>query len=203
MKDIKIMKWWLKARIFAGIFAIGIIALQCPAAHAQKTGVVKVDTNPVGAYVYAQGKAWGPTPVFVELQAGSHTLVITRDGYAPVTRKVSVRTDRVERLDVKLALHPGESIRVHQTDAGGADDGPGTVAVVTHPPGLTIFMNDLLVPQTTPVVFDIRSGIYELRLEHGGQRVYRKTVFVRAGRMMELDLTVKRSRRIDDSDPWE
>lgn len=196
------MKRWLK--VGTAIFGIVCItALWCPEALAQKTGAVKVTSTPAGAHVYTGGKSYGPTPVFVELETGFHTLVITRDGFAPVTRNVTVRKDRLERLEVKLAVQPGDAIRVHEMDSGGKDEGPGTVTLVTHPPGLTVYMNDLLVPQTTPVVFDIHSGIYELRLESGGQSVYRKTVFVRAGRLLELELTVKRSRRIDDSDPWE
>ena len=166
-------------------------------------GVVKVSSDPAGATVYVGGVAFGPTPVLFELAPGKHTLIVTRDGYAPVTQEVSVRKDRITRTKVQLVVQPGKGIRVHDTDRGGADAGPGTVTIATEPPGLTVFMNDMPIPLPTPVVFDLKAGVYELRLEKDGKVVYQKTVFVRAGEITELDLELAQHRRIDQNDPWQ
>jgi len=66
-----------------------------------------------------------------------------------------------------------------------------------------VFMNDMFVPQPTPVAFDLRAGVYQIRIEEDGAPVYNKSVFVRAGRTVDLDIIIKRRRRIDDSDPWQ
>jgi hypothetical protein len=35
-----------------------------------------------------------------------------------------------------------------------------------------------------------------------GETVLKKTVFVRAGRTMDLDLQISHQRKIDETDPW-
>lgn len=190
--------------VLAAVLAALLVLPSIAAAQAE-VGVVKVVTKPAGAMVFAAGRTYGPTPVLVELPVGTHAVTISYDGYAPVKRTVVLRGGDLVVMQVVLsATQPvsGTGIRVHRTDGQGADAGPGTVFIATSPAGLAVFMNGQMVPQPTPVAFDIRAGIYELTLEQGGNVVYRKTVFVRTGRTLELDLIVKRRRKIDDSDPW-
>jgi len=185
--------------------AVGaLLALRAAAAAAQAdAGVVKVSSDPAGAMVYVNSAAYGPTPVLFELAPGTHTMIVTRDGYAPVTQQVVVRKDRITRAKVKLTVLPGDGVRVHETEAGGADVGPGTVTIDTDPPGLTVFMGEVMVPLATPVAFDMKAGVYELRLESDGKVLFKKTVFVRAGEITELDLDLDSRRRIDTTDPWQ
>ena len=185
--------------------AVGaLLALRAAAAAAQAdAGVVKVSSDPAGAMVYVNSAAYGPTPVLFELAPGTHTMIVTRDGYAPVTQQVVVRKDRITRAKVKLTVLPGDGVRVHETEAGGADVGPGTVTIDTDPPGLTVFMGEVMVPLATPVAFDMKAGVYELRLESDGKVLFKKTVFVRAGEITELDLDLDSRRRNDTTDPWQ
>ena len=195
----------MKKLICAVAIVGALVSLRAATANAEPSdvGVVKVSTEPAGAMVYTGSVTYGPTPVLFELAPGKHTLIVTRDGYAPATQEVSVRKDRITRTKVRLVVQPGKGIRVHETRDGGRDAGPGTVSVATEPPGLTVFMNDVLIPLATPVVFDLKAGVYKLRLEKDGKVMYRKTVFVRAGEITELDLELALRRRIDESDPWQ
>ena len=196
----------MKTLLTSAALALALVGLRAPAAGAepQDVGVVKVSTTPPGAMVYTGGVAYGPTPVLFELAPGKHTLIVTRDGYAPVTHEVQVTKDRITRTKVKLVVTPpAKGVRVHETEDGGKDAGPGTVSIATEPPGVQVFMNDVMVPLATPVVFDLKAGVYELRLEKDGKVMYRKTVFVRAGEITELDLELAPRRRIDESDPWQ
>ncbi len=138
----------------------------------------------------------------IELPTGTHKLIVTKAEYASVARIVTVKKDKVVRNRIRLGATPGNGIRVHRTSEGQPDSGWATVAIATSPRGLTVFMNDLIVPQPTPVVFDIRAGIYELTIEKNGQVVYRKTLFARAGHTLELDLVIHDQRKIDLGDPW-
>jgi len=196
--------------------ALGVLALHTAGGAAEAaapTGVVKVISTPPGAIIKVDGRPRGATPALLELPAGSHTITLEKDGYSSTSREVVVVQDRVARATVKLAASPpetdrpprparpvGDEISVHE-DRGEAE--PGTVTIVTTPPGLTVFMGDYLVPQPTPVAFDLRAGIYELSIEDNGEVVHRKTVFVQAGRTLALDLTIRKVRRIDYGDPWE
>lgn len=166
------------------------------------TGVVKVVSEPDGATVRVDGKTFGPTPVLIELPVGKHEILVTRDGHLKATSSVQIIKDKLVHALVKLGTSVAEGVRVHRTNEGEPDAGPATITIATSPPGLTVLMSDLLVPQPTPVAFDIKAGIYELILEDDGREVYHKTVFARAGRTLELDLVVKSKRAIDDSDPW-
>jgi PEGA domain-containing protein len=187
--------------------ALGALILLTVAidSHSQsQTGVIKVTSKPLGAKVYIAGKIFGKTPILVEIAAGRHTLTVSRDGYAPVTRPVMVSTNKMIHTHISLGPAPRkDEIRVHNTGPDGEDSGPGTVTVTTQPSGLTVFMNDMFVPQPTPVAFDLRAGVYQIRIEEDGAPVYNKSVFVRAGRTVDLDIIIKRRRRIDDSDPWQ
>jgi hypothetical protein len=186
------------------LFILALTVLSSDAGAGTITGVVKVTSNPSGAIVFVHGKTYGPTPALIELGAGEHALFFSLAGYAPVTKSVSVEENGFAHVGVRFrkGLRKDQGLRVHQMGPGQADSGPGAVNISTQPKGLLVFMNDLLVPQPTPVSFDIMAGIYDLTLEKDGEIVYQKTVFIRAGRTTELDIIVKKKRRIDDSDPW-
>jgi peroxiredoxin len=62
----------------------------------------KVTSTPSGAAVQVGGKTVGKTPVTLQLAAGTHTLTITRSGYAPVRRTVTVKKGASASLTVKL-----------------------------------------------------------------------------------------------------
>ena len=166
-------------------------------------GVVKVVTDPPGATVYVNGTVFGPTPVLVELRPGDHTIVISMDGYPPRIQKLNVVSGRVITTKIVFSTKGNvQGIRVHELQKGGVDAGPGTVTVITEPPGLTVVIDGKTVSKKTPVAFDIHSGVYRLRIEQDGVVVAEKTVFVRAGRTAELEFAIKRRRNIDDKDPW-
>jgi len=190
-----------------------LLAVLAVASHAHangSTGGLKITTDPPGARVFVDGRPHGKTPVLLEVPAGMHDIEVQIAGYKTVKKKVKVSTDSILRLDFKLTKDKAKKgaktttnqIRVHDTAAGGADSGPGTVTVVTTPPGLTVFLDEYYIPQPTPVAFDVKAGVYELRVEQDGETVYRKTVFVQAGRTLDLDLVIKKTRKIDYSDPW-
>jgi hypothetical protein len=168
-----------------------------------RNGVIKVSSEPDGATVYVNGQTYGPTPVLIELKAGAHAIVVSMDGYPPKAQNVTVLSDRLVTIKVKLqGLLKKDTIRVHELGKGGVDAGPGTVIITTEPPGLTVEVDSKVLQKATPVAFDIHSGIYRLSIKQEGQVVVEKTLFVRAGRTAELDFVIKKRRSIDDKDPW-
>jgi hypothetical protein len=141
--------------------------------------------------------------VLIELGVGVHSIIVSMDGYPPKLKKVNVLPNRL--VSTKIILEESlkkQMIRVHDLSQGGTDAGPGTVTVVTEPPGLTVMVDDEVVEEKTPVAFDIHSGIYRLKIIQNEQEVADKTLFVRAGRTTEMEFTIKKRRSIDDKDPW-
>jgi hypothetical protein len=183
---------------------VGILALAFSVRTSAENGrgVAKVSSSPPGAVVYIAGREYGPTPVFIELSPGEHEMMVSLDGYPPKKKRLSVMAGRVSYSQIKFKPGRSPGIRVHDTRKNGPDAGPGTVNVATDPPGLSVRMNQDLVPKETPVSFDIRAGAYEMTVEKSGQVLLKKTVFVRAGRTLELDFKIKHRRQIDEDDPW-
>jgi hypothetical protein len=195
----------------AAVWLVLMLLTMSADAPAQKPmGGVKITSRPAGATVIVDGAHFGKTPLLAELPVGVRKIEIQRKGYKTVTRKVKVAADKIARVDVKLAVlkkkqtkaPKSSDVRVHDTSHGGQDSGPGTVTVVTSPPGLTIFIDDYYIPQPTPVAFDVKAGIYDLVIEQKGEVVFRKTIYVQAGRTLDLDLVIRKTRKIDYSDPW-
>jgi hypothetical protein len=183
------------------------VLLFCHAAIAQvPTGIVKITSVPKGATVKVAGVPRGKTPTFLELPCGKHKVVIESRGYLPASKSVVVKENKVLRAHVSLVAARSNKKKAAKSDilVRKLDEStePGTVTIVTTPPGLTVFMNDYLVPQPTPVLFDVRAGIYELIIEDNDAVVLRKTVFVQPGQTLSLELNIKKVRRIDYDDPW-
>lgn len=75
-----------------------------PPAPAVVTGSLEVVTDPAGATVEIDGSPRGTTPVVVAgLAAGIHEVRLTRDGYAPVVLRKSVREGKDETLSAVMA----------------------------------------------------------------------------------------------------
>ena len=66
-------------------------------------GSASVDSDPMGAEIWIDGKQYGVTPNVVErLLVGSHTLVLKKSGYADLQQQFSVEEGKEASLSVKL-----------------------------------------------------------------------------------------------------
>ena len=191
----------------AGVFLSCAVLLFCHSAIAQApTGIVKITSKPQGATVKVAGVTMGKTPALLELPCGKHKIVISSRGHKPASKRVVVKENKILHAHVNLVATrpPKEKSETSDILVRKLEEStePGTVTIATTPSGLTVFMNDYLVPQPTPVLFDVRAGIYELVIEDNDEVVFRKTVFVQPGQTLSLDLNIKKVRRIDYDDPW-
>ena len=68
-----------------------------------KTGSIYADTNPRGARVIIDGRAYGTTPMLVpELSAGAHTVRFELDGHTAATSPITVKAGEQARLSMSL-----------------------------------------------------------------------------------------------------
>ena len=68
------------------------------AASAAGTGKLTVNANPWGQ-VFVDDRLIGNTPrANIELSAGAHTLRVSREGFAPVTRSVTIKAGETLRI---------------------------------------------------------------------------------------------------------
>ena len=82
--------------------------------------LVSIASDPAGAELRIGGEARGPTPVQVELMAGSHRVEITHPGYKPWVSDVQVQANTpLELGPVRLGLPDGR-LAVTSTPSGAA-----------------------------------------------------------------------------------
>jgi hypothetical protein len=129
--------------------------------------------------VLVDGEKRGVTPLTLrELTLGRHTVEVSRSGYAPAERQVSLTRAR-----------PTAAISVSLKRAGASAPaaGPsGSLAVDSLPPGARVFLDGRLVG-TTPVVVDrITPGSHVVRLERTGYRRWSTSVDIVAGARSKL-----------------
>ncbi len=198
--------------IVAAALSMLLLAIASPVSPQGSTGALKVTSAPGSAQITVKGKNLGLTPRILELPIGRHKVTLEKAGFTTVTKTVKITADKLARSHFRLAARFDEPSRENkptktsdeiQVHAADEKSSPGTVTIVTTPAGLTVFMNDYLVPQPTPVAFDLRPGTYDLTIEEDGEVVHEKTVFVQAGKTLSMDLTIKKVRKIDYGDPWE
>ncbi|MBN2718653.1 MAG: PEGA domain-containing protein [Deltaproteobacteria bacterium] len=223
----------VRFQFYVGLVAIAILFSIASAAAPQQvdTGILNIDSIPSGAEVYVDERLRGTTPIMLEVQAIPHTIHIQQKGYQTHTANITVKKNKVIRTNFKLKKLPKakavskkqhapaqpqavlaedgtetngirlkEGIRIHNAETKKE---PGTVFLDTTPQSLTASINGYRISKTTPVAFDIRPGIYELKLFNEKQEiVYKKTIFVRSGKTLSLDIVIQKKRTIDYTDPW-
>ena len=106
----------LVAVVTAGVFAVGSYATPSP------TGVLVVNTNPVGVDVYIDGRKRGSTPITMELPAGDHKLELA---LGEQTRAIPVK--------ITTGGHVAQFVELPKPGAAA-----GQLSVRTDPPGATV-----------------------------------------------------------------
>ncbi len=192
-------------------FIIYLLFLNVPAivlADSSNTGILNLKTDPTGALVFVDGKMKGTTPIITEITTKYHTVKLEQQGYKTYSFKISVKKDKVITKRIKLkknkikpaSLSIKKNIKIYKPNTTSK---PGVVFITTTPPGMTAYINNFRISKPSPVAFDIKPGIYTLVLKNIHKKtVYKRTIFVRAGETLPLDIIIRRKRKIDYSDPW-
>lgn len=91
-------------------------------ANFRKT-MLNIQTTPPGAQIYLNGSYVGVSPLQIEVQPGTHTILATRPGYEPEQRSVTIALG--ETKTVSITLSPERA----------------TLIVFTNPIGASIYIN--------------------------------------------------------------
>ena len=80
-------------------------------------GSVDVNSSPMGATIYIDGKSYGETPNYIdEIIIGTHELKLEKQGCVPITKTITIKEN--ETLNVNEKLQTGKEI-VIKTDKSG------------------------------------------------------------------------------------
>src|SRR5437762_5407683 len=110
-----------KGRIFFGVLGAMVLLSSAAVAQEPKAGKLKMSVSPKQAYTFVDGKAIGPGNRVIKLDLGTHHVVVANYGYKFVEQDVSLDSDKMVPVDIKLepvgATVPGPRGRI-QLEAG-------------------------------------------------------------------------------------
>ena len=147
-----------------------------------KPGAIQVNSRPSGARIFINGKNYGDTPFKISnLKPGAYLIKLEKEGHDPAIRKVNLPAG--ENLDLMFNL----------------DSNTGGVDIVTHPAGITLYLDGKRVgitekdPRNRNVskVFSIRNlsmGNHHLAIAHKRARPEKKNInfTIRKGQVVRL-----------------
>ena len=80
-------------------------------------GTIDVDSSPMGATIYIDGKHYGETPNYIsDILIGEHELKLTKQGCASVTKTITIKEG--ETLSVNEKLQTGKEISISTGQSG-------------------------------------------------------------------------------------
>jgi hypothetical protein len=154
------------------------------AAAAPVVGSLLVRSTPLGARVFVDGREYGRTPVTVgNLARGGHRVRVTRDGYAPDERQVTITpAQRTHSITVRLAPERPAIASVAAKPAPVVEQGTGRLTVESRPAGAQVFLDGRLVG-TTPLVLDeAPAGEHALHLDRDGYQRWSSAIRIVASK---------------------
>src|SRR5436190_2558275 len=92
------------------------------------------------------------TPCLLRVMPGRHTVTLNLDGYGRESREIRITDSPIEVPQVTLRVHAG------------------TLMLSSTPSGAAIYVNDKLIPQTTPAQLSLAPGTHTVRVEKNGIR---------------------------------
>jgi hypothetical protein len=148
---------------------------------------VIVRSTPSGASVTIDGRAAGRTPLTAnDLALGAHAIVVTRAGFAPETRHVTL-----SRKAASVTL--GISLKAEKKAAAAAPKGAttGSLTVDSRPKGARVTIDGRALGATPLSVPGLSPGVHAVRVELSGYKTVTTSVTVKAGDTAKLALTLE------------
>jgi hypothetical protein len=145
-----------------------------------ETAQLLVRTSPAGADVAVDGALRGTTPLTLrDLTLGTRALVISRPGYVPVERSITLTADRPSRsLDVQLTP---VARRPRPTQKSPPAPTTASLVVDSRPTGASVLLGGRLVGTTPLTLASIAPGRHTIRIERAGYRAFTQTIDVKPG----------------------
>jgi hypothetical protein len=162
-----IIRWLLAGSALVGAIAAGILFLPALAnltpssGPALKPGRVTIGTTPLGAAVSIDGQEYGLTPVTVQLNPGSHTAVLRRNG--------------IERT-MPLQVASGAELTQHYEFAPEAATGLSSISITTDPPGARVTVDGEAKGTSPLTVTGLTAASYRITVAGDNGSVERQVV---------------------------
>jgi hypothetical protein len=167
-------QWVAAAAIVTAVVTAGVISFKrygdvMPAAVAEATGTLVVDSNPNGVRVLIDGQTRGVTPLTVQLSPGAHEVILAGEG---------------DPRTINVNMTAGATIS-HSIDLPKMSTLTGSLSVRSEPAGARVSIDDAPVG-TTPMTIDgLVPGSHAITLTNDATSI-RQSVTINAGAVASL-----------------
>lgn len=149
----------------ARILCVTFFFLSGSAQAEDAVGTLSVDTDKGIAEVYLGTKSLGDTPLTMDLETGSYTIRVLKDGFEPFVRKIQIRAKTTTPVSARLF------------------EGQGTVEFLVDPAGAKLSLNNKEDTWPTPVrLRDLDDGKYSYTLTAPGHETEKGTFTFKRGK---------------------
>ena len=154
------------------------------------TGTLYISSIPSGAAITIDGVESGQTNRYVRnLASGIHTITLTKPGYLPGTKQVSVNTGGVEW--VSFTLKKGGDVEPGTGDGTTTLTGTGTLNVKSVPKGADITIDGVESGQTNALLSKVAAGPHNVTVSKDGYQTVTKQVDVKLGGRNSVSFTLQ------------
>lgn len=138
------------------------------------SGVLSITSEPAGAVVTVNGIARGQTPVKVsDIPKGRATVTFVKNGYAELSREVTLNAGDEQTLYVKL-----EGL-------------PGSMKLTSVPEGARFYVNDLPEGKGPVVKNALKPGVYSVRAELEGFDTVERKIEIGCGAVVNEEFRLE------------
>jgi serine/threonine protein kinase len=165
---------------------------------AQLMATLSVNSNPVGASIFVDGKDMGKlTPTQVSVDKGSHVVLVRKMGYIDETTTAQFVLGQT--ISFAPALRPLGNVDNIRTvnkmsklfGGKGGQPGQGTVSIHTQPKGAQVAVNQHMLEKNSPVDVMLDPGNYVIDISLSGYAPVHKVVTVDKGGKAVVDETLQ------------
>ena len=151
-----------------------------------------VRSSPAGATVTVDGVARGTTPLVLrDLPIGARNVVVSRRGYMPAERRITLSGDRPSRsIDVTLA--PAARAAVPARPAPASD---GSLVIESRPAGASVSLDGRPVCVTPLTIASVAPGRHTVVITAAGMKPVTSTVVVKAGERARVAASLERGQQ--------
>ncbi len=133
-------------------------------------GELEINSTPMGATIYIDGKHYGETPNYIsDILIGEHELKLTKQGCAPITKNINIKE--------------GETLTINETLQTGKE-----ISISTDQPGDKIYVDGNYVG-VSPLTTNLSYGSHEIKAEREGKTVSETINVMQSGGETNIKLT--------------
>ena len=125
-----------------------------------KSGKLNVNSNPIGADIKIDGKDYGRTPKVVQnIITGTHSISISKAGYATYTANVEVEEDKMAEVSCTLVKGVDKTTQ------------PALANITTGQQGDSVYVNKKYIGKSPINKYSLKAGKYTIEARRNGAKV--------------------------------